>query len=653
MAIGKEKHHRLTKRLAKLEAKFTEFESNHDIDQLKIRNAAFHKAVYHKVSPSKFNKDGKILYQKYNRTKKNIESIKSQLSTIPHSVINTPTRATETAIVTPDGDDTTNDSELPKKHPESCNCCTTLPNDLFLPKNYYCNNGYISSVQDDANDNIDHDLNDVALRRELFLTSEEESFEDSSTILNNEDISFTNASVEFLDTEDDITEVVSNYCDNCYRHDYLPNDELYGLMIEEVQAGDVYVKHRKQHRFFDLGKDIYSFCKCCRSLFNIDESVSYENCWPSFIWDLFASEQFRVLYGIYLWTIMPKEWRYWWYNHIKNYNEFDSVSIDHPTSIANDITRKYDHYYRLQESQKLGNIAKAWNLYGMPTVLCPWGCSEHLFLGTFIPIDIIFQRYFRKYEFKRIIKDLDMKYFSLNISLNSTFSARDDYFRDCIDDYENILLNPDWKVLPSIHFIEGSPFFISYSKHKNGSKNKYLHVPRSPIPTLPPSKSDQLCHAVIKTRTIKPLKASAYSNTYQMNEQMGSFQGVDTCNVTSVCDFAHNSHLLHQAERLYVAHRPDIVSLLSDLRKKKKISTLLEESIIDDAKSNKLPDHIMSRYLDGSTFVSLKDAMMMQELLCNFNNKKIRVIRCHIENEENRSSKFTFTCIDHILFFES
>ena len=248
MAIGKEKQHRLTNRLAKLEAKLLDFESNHNIEQLKTQNAAVRKAQYRKITPTTSNMEGRTLYRKFNRIKKSIDSIKSQLSTIPNSDINTPTRVTETTIVTPDGDDTTNDSELPTKHPESCDCCTTLPNDLFLPKNYYSNNSYISSGQD-ANDNIDHNLNDLSLRRQLFPTGEEESFEDSSTILNNEDISITNASVECLDTEDDITEVVLNYCDNCYRHDYLPNDELYGLMIEEVQAGDVYVKHRKQHRF--------------------------------------------------------------------------------------------------------------------------------------------------------------------------------------------------------------------------------------------------------------------------------------------------------------------------------------------------------------------------------------------------------------------
>ena len=71
------------------------------------------------------------------------------------------------------------------------------------------------------------------------------------------------------------------------------------------------------------------------------------------------------------------------------------------------------------------------------------------------------------------------------------------------------------------------------------------------------------------------------------------------------------------------------------------MSSLLEESIVEDARVNKLPEKIIESYLDGSTFVSLEDAMMMQELLVNGDNQKIQVTRCHIENEANRTSKFT------------
>ena len=75
--------------------------------------------------------------------------------------------------------------------------------------------------------------------------------------------------------------------------------------------------------------------------------------------------------------------------------------------------------------------------------------------------------------------------------------------------------------------------------------------------------SDQLCHAVIKTRTVSPMKKGAFSNTYTLHIQRGSYQGINTCNIVKYGDFNHNSYLLLEAELLYIANRPDIISLMS------------------------------------------------------------------------------------------
>ena len=94
-------------------------------------------------------------------------------------------------------------------------------------------------------------------------------------------------------------------------------------------------------------------------------------------------------------------------------------------------------------------------------------------------------------------------------------------------------------MLPSISFVEGQgPHVMTCREHNDGSKELYIHPPRQPHHTIPSQKGDQLCHAVIKPRLIKPMKASKYSNTYQMHEQRGSFQGIDTCNVTNFGDFS-------------------------------------------------------------------------------------------------------------------
>ena len=86
-------------------------------------------------------------------------------------------------------------------------------------------------------------------------------------------------------------------------------------------------------------------------------------------------------------------------------------------------------------------------------------------------------------------------------------------------------------------------------------------MPRYPKLKLSSKHSDQVCHAVIKTQLLKPKKKGHFSNTYQMYEQQGSFQGVDTCNVTKYRNFNHKLYLLHESELLYIANCPDIISL--------------------------------------------------------------------------------------------
>ena len=51
--------------------------------------------------------------------------------------------------------------------------------------------------------------------------------------------------------------------------------------------------------------------------------------------------------------------------------------------------------------------------------------------------------------------------------------------------------------------------------HHLGSIKLYIHTLRQPNNILPCKYSDQMCHAVIKPRTIKQMKAHKYWNTFQ------------------------------------------------------------------------------------------------------------------------------------------
>ena len=146
-----------------------------------------------------------------------------------------------------------------------------------------------------------------------------------------------------------------------------------------------------------------------------------------------------------------------------------------------------------------------------------------------MPYDILLQQYLPKCYIEKVHSDKGCE---------KVYSTRDDYVRDSDEDYEDLLLNPAWKVLPSLAYVEGKgPEVLTCREHNKGTNKQYVHTPRQPYHIIPSEKGDQLCHAVVKTRLIKPMRAAKYSNIYQMHEQRGSFQGIDTCDVTDFGDF--------------------------------------------------------------------------------------------------------------------
>jgi hypothetical protein len=68
------------------------------------------------------------------------------------------------------------------------------------------------------------------------------------------------------------------------------------------------------------------------------------------------------------------------------------------------------------------------------------------------------------------------------------------------------------------------------------------------------------------------MKAATHSTAYQMHEQRGSFNGIDTCSVTSFGNFDFCSNLSLIDESRAIRNRPDMKGLLSTLAEEKVIS---------------------------------------------------------------------------------
>ena len=88
-------------------------------------------------------------------------------------------------------------------------------------------------------------------------------------------------------------------------------------------------------------------------------------------------------------------------------------------------------------------------------------------------------------------------------------SARDDFLLPS-SEVDYWLFNPEWKVLPSIAFLEGKgPVVLTCKAHDGGTKLSMLHPCRWQH-NLSPHCADQIAQAVINPRVFKPMKAAAY-----------------------------------------------------------------------------------------------------------------------------------------------
>ena len=180
---------------------------------------------------------------------------------------------------------------------------------------------------------------------------------------------------------------------------------------------------------------------------------------------------------------------------------------------------------------------------------------------------------------------------------------------------------------------------LTNRNHDGGTKLQYIHVPRHPHYCLPAKISDQLSHGVIKPRILKHMRASNYSNTYQMIEQNGSFQGIDTCDVTDVGKFNLTSRLLNESESRTIHSRPDINALLQKMADKRIITQESVSERRDEAKRLYPTQECLEDYYYGSTYVSLNDAILTQKDIGD--HKLLNVL---IDVNRNDNQQYRISC---------
>ena len=411
-------------------------------------------------------------------------------------------------------------------------------------------------------------------------------------------------------------------CCNCKRKQFEAIDSRYFLEFEEVSSGDIRCRTSvlqavKSTRSQNTERTLV-LCWECRC-FLIDKNDNFEVTWPSFLRNILtgmntkgkfrADTHYAHLYEPeLLWRIIPESMRPWWLEEICEFNingwyPYRNCTISKPSALFRDLTTSLSDFEEDIDSGEASRLVRALKNTDvmLPNVLCPFGCTEFCRMGQYVEWPFIIQRLLLSSVLP--LRKFSTKYVHVQSSWNQ-------YFRE-ENDFDLILLNDDWKVMPTIIWSDSGPKVLTCRYHGGGSDKLYLYPPRHPNHNLSAECPDELCHLKINQRYQKPMMAKAFSTQFAMCRQIGTFSGIATCNLTTKSEWDMPSILRSQHEALSIAGRDDINCLLSKKVEAHQATALLAESL-RELSEYKYPPGSLTRYIDGSTFIGFEDNILTQ-----------------------------------------
>ena len=413
-------------------------------------------------------------------------------------------------------------------------------------------------------------------------------------------------------------------CDNCKRKQFDAPDKRYLLHFQSVRSSEVkqvgnvlrLVRKTKSARTATE----YILCDECYN-FVVHDNKSFEFTWPSFLRHLLVGEQNssrfkskRYHVDIYpakvLWRMIPETMRPWWINYVHEfdifgYRPYAGCSIADPPALFRDATTSLGQYQNDVDSGEPARLLRAMKNSDvmLPNVLCPFGCSEFCTMSAHLDWRLVLQRLLLKIYLPLPLLSEDRKYQNVHNMTNQ-------YFREP-GDYDLILLNKAWSVMPTIIFSDKGPMVQTCRHHGDGSKRLYLYPPRSPGHTLGAENPDQLSPLRIVQREHTPVKRHQYCTQFGMCRQVGNYTGISTFGISTDSSWSKPSILRSQQEALTIAGRSDINALLTRKVEKNQANPMLAESLRELSREL-YPEGSLTPYIQGSTYVRFKANIIIQ-----------------------------------------
>ena len=435
---------------------------------------------------------------------------------------------------------------------------------------------------------------------------------------NNNDNTFNSISnISGVDNNENHENLEKRFCVNCRRCNMDMNGSICEGISVEMRSNIRISNATALIRFPELSPLVstYMLCEECDDLIRHKmmcyqgsmKLVPWKVAWPSFLWHSFVLES-NLDRANDIWKLLPLRWKLSWLESVQTIGgSFSGLDTDVGGIIFHDLSSELEWFKNNMDSNKRVNLEKCLNKYCVPTVRCPWGCTEfiekcgYLSFGLFLyylnPIDFVVQE--SHFSFDCGSGGITRK--------NSLNGLRPDYlsFQDCA------LENSEWKIQPSIIITRNKgPVVCTCSAHRNGSPNYYIHPPSNPLTgNQTSSQTNNLAPAVLIPRTFKNMKINNYNDSYSMVKLDSGYDGMDCCSISTNRRFDKGNVLSLENEILSVHGRVDIKAKLSTLVRNREISKHYEDVILNEIEKRDLKnDTRFEKENIGSNCIKIKDA---------------------------------------------
>jgi len=398
-------------------------------------------------------------------------------------------------------------------------------------------------------------------------------------------------------------------CANCRRSQ--PTDAAmtapYTIRISLVDVGNATSRGRSSRKFYFLESvnghiRHVQLCEECKTYLLSDkpDNSKFELIWPTFVWSILSQPE---LIGS-AWLLVPETWRPWWMTAVSECHDMTPDYLCHVPALFTDVSSELE-----KDVLALQNLCWATDLMPrehslvIPSVKCPAGCSEFKHRCNNLPLDIVWEECLGTHLGK--------------LYTNKAARACTRFFRSDYLLADNILLNQQWKCRASIaRSSAGVPQILCCRHHSVKTHHLMIHPCRNPNGPISTDKSGGASPVIAIPRTLQKAKPSAYSASFQMATMEGSFSGLDTMFLaTNTGVMSNSSTLAWKQDVLTTAGRTDIRAHLRAMNagvEGPTIASQLESSI---PRYYPYIDELRQSFLGGSSYVSLEDAVQLQQCI--------------------------------------